>query len=201
MTPDSRLASMYAACWESRSREDQREFVRSLIAEMFANGDPEELLARGYIEGSEDEGFRRTKAANADYVMEHWSGFDVSHYLVRPSLASHHHYPDGAVVFPLNLRTEDVMFLNCDDRHFDDLDGAGFGMAVAKVSTNKVVEFFRGKTSAIWFMNLTDPTHVATVVPGDTVFVYDPRNVVFQLNGEIVGAENSLLVESWGPAM
>lgn len=184
MTPNPRLACLYAADWQSR--EDKHDFIQSVIDEVFALGDSEELLALGFIKGNEDDGFSRTKVANAKYVLKNWSKFNISHDLVAPSAQTHHHYPHGALVFPLNLRTADVRFFDCIGGHFDDLDGTVFGMDKPKVLTDEVVEFFRGKTAAIWFMNLTDPAHATRSVVSDTVFVYDPQHISFQLTKKIV---------------
>jgi len=58
MTPNAHLASMYCADWQAR--QDKHAFIQLVIDEVFRLGDPEELLAHGFIDGTEDDGYRRT---------------------------------------------------------------------------------------------------------------------------------------------
>jgi len=185
MTPDPQLASMYAADW--MSREDHVTFLQHVIDECFSRGDEEELLANGLIEDDEEGWYRRTAAADARWVLQHWNSFQISHYLVARSVAAIHHYTEGAVVFPLRLTTWNVRIFDCEGNHFDHLPGRIFGLPADRVSVDEVVEGLRGAVDAIWLMNLTDPAHATRVVPADTVFVYDAANISFAISGERCG--------------
>ena len=185
MTPDPMLASMYCADW--RSRDDKLEFLQAVIDEIIQLGDADELLSNGFVEEDEEGDLKLLESASAAHVLQTWSPLEISHHLVRPSVRSLHHYPTGAVIFPLRLRTDRIQFLDCRGHHFDDLPGEIVNEEGRYFTTDGLVDFLRGKTDAIWFMSLTDPAHSTAGEPGDTVYVYDPRHLSFHLSGQKVG--------------
>ena len=179
------LASVYCADW--RSRDDKLDFLQAVIDEIIQLGDPDELLCNGFAEEDEEGELKLLESASAAHVLRTWSSLDISHHLVRPSVRSLHHYPTGAVIFPLSLRTNRIRFLDCRGHHFDDLPGEIVDQEGCRFTTDDLVNFFRGKTDAIWFMSLTDPAHSTAGEPGDTVYVYNPRHLTFHLSGQKVG--------------
>lgn len=184
LTPDPRLASMYCADWESR--DDKVEFIQAVIDEVLELGDPEELVAHGFAEEDEDGVIMMLQTASAEHVLKTWSSFEISHYLVRRSVRTLHHYPSGAVMFPFQLKSDLIYFVDCKGHHFDDLPGEIAGLAGKRLSTDAVVAVLRGKVEVIWFMNLTDPAHSTAGEPGDTVYVYSPTHLIFHLTGQPV---------------
>lgn len=182
LTPNPYLASLYCRDW--KARPDKRDFIQRTVDEVFALGDPEELLGLGLLVETEDGGYRRGAAASADHILAHWSDFEISHYLVRPSSHTLHDYPAGATVYPMQLRTRNVRFIDCEGNHFDDLPGRLIDAGEQRVSTDDVVKALRGQQDAVWFESLTDPVHATIDTPTDVVFVYDPRHMEFALTNE-----------------
>ena len=181
LTPNPAIASMYCADWISR--DAKMEFLQTAIEEVFLLGDPDELLAHGFVEVDDDGCLRRLPTATATHVVETWSALEIAHHLVGRSVRSLHHYPSGAVIFPFRLTTRRVMLIDCKGHHFDDLPGGLAGIHRARVSTDDVVAAYKGQTDAIWFMDLTDPAHATSTSPDDTVYVYSPRHLEFKLTG------------------
>lgn len=181
MTPNAHLANMYCADWSARV--DKTEYIQRIIDDIFDLGDPEEILGFGLVMENED-GFVRGPSADATYVLKNWSRFEISHYLVRRNIYSHHDYPTGAIVYPLRLRDIRVRFIDCMGGHFDDLDGVTVGMPGHRFTTDGVVKLLSGTCDAIWFENITDPVHITMTDPGDVVFVYAPSSLEFSLSGD-----------------
>lgn len=192
LTPNPAAACLYCADWSARP--DRRAFIQHLIDDMFAIGDCDELMNCGFIRWRSDGfGHARTEQATADFVLTHWSAIQISHLLVQPYWAMRSHgygvgpndYPFGAAVFPMRLRTNRVLRIECGGRNYDDIPGDALGMPGARLRTDDAATLLRGQTDAIWFRNLVDLAHCDSVgAAGGTVFVYDPQHLEFALTGE-----------------
>ena len=178
LTSDPGVAALYCADWTAR--DDRLEYIQQLIEFEFADGDEEELEANDFIEMTSN-GFRRTKTANADYLMKNWGTQLISHLLVGPN-HWRQMYPSGAVIFPMRLNTTRVTLLDCGGANWDAIPGAAINEANGgNLTTDEIVQKFAGKTDAVWFMNLTDLAHINGDKCADTVFVYSLQHVEFAL--------------------
>jgi hypothetical protein len=178
MTPNPGLASMYCADWQSRN--DKVEFLRAVIDDFLEWGDVEEIYSNGLIIDGCDEN-SSPRIITPEEILESRSAVDISHYLVRRTVATVHHYPEGSVVFALRLKKGVIKFIDCKGNYFSEIPGDAVGINREKLSTDEVVLALRGQVDIIWFMNIIDPAHMTSEETQDVVYVYSRDQIIFHI--------------------